>query len=141
MLHAAHRHIGIDRGESMNWISAPRGCFSMSRYGSRAAAPWLLAVIFMICSNLQTCRGLQFCQRNDGSELDLCMAVATVQNAISRTTDTHFSISARFVHRRGWAAFGIGDQMSNAMMLVVYPGRNMDRMNKSMRSRVLLISF
>ena len=75
----------------------------------------------------QTCKGLQFCHNNVAQNIDLCMAITTTESVTSQTLETNFLISAKFAHRRGWAAFGVGDSMSTALMLVVYPGRNMDR--------------
>lgn len=54
----------------------------------------------------------------------MCIAVSSFKNATTNANDLLLSMSVHFHQRRGWAAFGIGEAMSGALMFVMYPGVN-----------------
>jgi hypothetical protein len=67
---------------------------------------------------------LQYCRVYEPQGTDQCLAISTYHNETSIANDFYLLISAKFVDRRGFAAFGTGTTMDGSLMFVIYPGEN-----------------
>ncbi len=66
---------------------------------------------------------LQFCAVDTTQQTDLCFALASAQNSTTLAKDLSLHLSVKFFgEKRGWAAVGVGEKMSGALMFVLYPG-------------------
>lgn len=65
---------------------------------------------------------LQFCQLVPEYKTNLCLAVTSGTNTTTGKNDLSMHMSVDFTDRIGWAAVGIGEEMSGALMFVMFPG-------------------
>ena len=102
-----------------------------------------LSVLFLlyIGISIAACSPVQFCEVDETKGIDICIALTTSTNTLSNSSDTNILISSKFVGRRGWTAFGIGDRMSGALMIIVYPGGNPDRMDQMLQKVELRLTL
>jgi len=67
---------------------------------------------------------LQYCRVYEPQGADQCLAISTYHNETSNASDFYLLISAKFVDRGGFAAFGTGTTMDGSLMFVIYPGES-----------------
>lgn len=123
--------------------------------------PRLLSLSLMLVGASVT-SALQFCQVVPEYKTDLCLAVTSGINTTTGKNDLSMHMSVDFKDRVGWAAVGVGEEMSGALMFVMFPGakvggkssivnfplpashkqmsRDINRMSNRVRTLVLMMS-
>ncbi|KAI8633282.1 CBD9-like protein [Xylariaceae sp. FL1651] len=67
---------------------------------------------------------IQYCHKDE--LVNLCLGMATTQNASTSSTDLYVTLGYEGVATTGWMAFGIGEQMNGALMFLIIADQNKD---------------
>lgn len=85
-----------------------------------------LPSVFLVAATASLGSALQFCKIDLDHSTDLCLAVSSATNTSTGQDDLSIQFSAKFEEENGWAAVGFGEEMSGALMFVMYPGVKVD---------------
>lgn len=75
-------------------------------------------------------RGAQYCQRDDPA---FCVSVASKRNSTTGCQDLYVSLLAEPSPKGGWTAVGIGRNMDEALMFIMYSEQSRVRLTTSVR--------
>lgn len=120
---------GTGRG-SRAFQSSPRTAplRTRSTFTNRTMRLLSVSVFTLLLSALEaSCAAFsQLCKADQIHDVDICMLFATPQHDPSTY---HLVFSGRFPQGRGWAAFGHGSAMDEALMFVFYPNKRENGMS------------
>ena len=97
----------------------------------------ILTLLLAFSSNVLSTRTVQYCRhRGSNGNAEICLAVNTFYNTTTESLDIYMTLQTfRYkASKKGWAAMGFGNQMTGALMLIVYGDPELGEMTVSART-------
>lgn len=97
----------------------------------------IITLLFALGSNVFATRTPQYCRhRGENGNAEICLAINTFYNTTTDGLDIYMTLQTfRYkASKKGWAAMGLGNQMTGALMFLVYGDPELGDMTTSIRT-------
>jgi hypothetical protein len=97
----------------------------------------IITLLFTLSSNVFATRTPQYCRhRGDNGNAEICLAINTFYNTTTDGLDIYMTLQTfRYkASKKGWAAMGLGNQMTGALMFLIYGDPELGDMTTSVRT-------